>query len=181
MSPIVKKIDVELPLGLLSKHPKKKRRKGGSWNWLFTSSYLVFMLFLPISSLLSTAGGALFTNFWQIATEPIAISTYVITLSIASMAALFNGVFGFILAWVLVRYDFPGKKLLDAAVDLPFALPTSVAGLTLATVYNPQGWIGKALSALGIQIKAEVSMQQGVVMMHVVVQVRSTRRRWLRP
>lgn len=152
MSPIVKKIEVELPLGLLSKHPQKKRRKGGSWNWLFTSSYLVFMLLLPISSLLSTAGGALFTNFWQIATEPIAISTYVITLSIASMAALFNGVFGFILAWVLVRYDFPGKKLLDTAVDLPFALPTSVAGLTLATVYNPQGWIGKALSAVGVQV-----------------------------
>ena len=110
------------------------------------------MLVLPICSLLSTAGGALFSNFWQIATEPIAISTYVITLSTASLAALFNGIFGFILAWVLVRYDFPGKKLLDAAVDLPFALPTSVAGLTLATVYNPQGWIGRMLSALGIQV-----------------------------
>ena len=110
------------------------------------------MLVLPISSLLGTAGGALFSNFWQIATDPIAVSTYVITLSTASFAALFNGVFGFILAWVLVRYDFPGRKLLDAAVDLPFALPTSVAGLTLATVYNPQGWIGKALTTLGIQV-----------------------------
>src|SRR5579875_848487 len=71
----------------------------GSWNWFITYSYLVFMLVLPISSLLSTAGGALFSNFWQIATDPIAVSTYVITLSTASLAALFNGVFGFILAW----------------------------------------------------------------------------------
>jgi sulfate transport system permease protein len=120
--------------------------------WFITCLYFAFMLVLPICSLLSTAGGALFSNFWQIATDPIAISTYVITFSTASLAALFNGFFGFILAWVLVRYDFPGKKLLDAAVDLPFALPTSVAGLTLATVYNPQGWIGKALASLGIQV-----------------------------
>ena len=120
--------------------------------WLITCLYFVFMLVLPISSLLSTAGSALFSDFWQIATDPIAISTYVITFSIASFAALFNGFFGFILAWVLVRYDFPGKKLLDAAVDLPFALPTSVAGLTLATVYNPQGWIGKGVASLGIQV-----------------------------
>ena len=127
------------PRAIFSTHRKKGPPRGGSWNWLFTCGYLVFMLVLPICSLLSTAGGALFSNFWQIATEPIAISTYVITLSTASLAALFNGIFGFILAWVLVRYDFPGKKLLDAAVDLPFALPTSVAGLTLATVYNPQG------------------------------------------
>jgi sulfate transport system permease protein len=140
------------PRAIFSTHRKKGPPRGGSWNWLFTCGYLVFMLVLPICSLLSTAGGALFSNFWQIATEPIAISTYVITLSTASLAALFNGIFGFILAWVLVRYDFPGKKLLDAAVDLPFALPTSVAGLTLATVYNPQGWIGRGLSALGIQV-----------------------------
>jgi sulfate transport system permease protein len=135
--PFVKKIQAEHPIAR---------------GWLITCLYFFFMLVLPICSLLSTAGGALFSNFWQIATDPIAISTYVITFSTASLAALFNGFFGFILAWVLVRYDFPGKKLLDAAVDLPFALPTSVAGLTLATVYNPQGWIGRALASLGIQV-----------------------------
>lgn len=123
-----------------------------SWTWLITASYLLFMLILPICSLLSTAGGALFTNFWQLATEPIAISAYVVTLSMAFVAAIFNGVFGFVLAWVLVRYNFPGKKLLDAAVDLPFALPTSVAGLTLATVYGTQGWLGHGLSQIGIQV-----------------------------
>lgn len=110
------------------------------------------MLILPICSLLSTAGTALFSNFWQLATEPVAVSAYVVTLSMAFAAAIVNGVFGFVLAWVLVRYNFPGKKLLDAAVDLPFALPTSVAGLTLATVYGTQGWIGQGLSQLGIQV-----------------------------
>ena len=119
---------------------------------LLTASYLLFMLILPICSLLSTAGAALLTNFWQLATEPIAVSAYVVTLSMAFAAAIFNGVFGFVLAWVLVRYNFPGKKLLDAAVDLPFALPTSVAGLTLATVYGTQGWLGHGLSQLGVQV-----------------------------
>ena len=175
-NPFVKKIEAEPAMTISQGQTKKGLRKRGffallamlkapsfpfssktddrrgSWNWFITYSYLVFMLVLPVCSLLSTAGGALFSNFWQIATDPIAVSTYVITLSTASLAALFNGVFGFILAWVLVRYDFPGKKLLDAAVDLPFALPTSVAGLTLATVYNPQNGIGKALTSLGIQV-----------------------------
>ncbi len=123
-----------------------------SWTWLLTASYLLFMLILPICSLLSTAGTALFSHFWQLATEPVAVSAYMVTLSMAFVAAMFNGVFGFILAWVLVRYNFPGKKLLDAAVDLPFALPTSVAGLTLATVYGTQGWIGQRLSQLGVQV-----------------------------
>ena len=128
------------------------RSRRVSWTLLITASYLLFMLVLPICSLLSTAGAALFTNFWQLATEPIAVSAYVVTLSMAFAAAIFNGVFGFVLAWVLVRYNFPGKKLLDAAVDLPFALPTSVAGLTLATVYGTQGWLGHGLSQLGVQV-----------------------------
>ena len=123
-----------------------------SWSLVVTSSYLLFMLILPIWSLLSTASKALFANFWQLATEPVAISAYIVTLTMASLAALFNGVFGFVLAWVLVRYNFPGKKFLDAAVDLPFALPTSVAGLTLATVYSPQGWVGQTLSQIGVQV-----------------------------
>lgn len=123
-----------------------------SWSLVVTSSYLLFMLILPIWSLLNTASKALFADFWQLATEPVAVSAYIVTLTMASLAALFNGVFGFVLAWVLVRYNFPGKKLLDAAVDLPFALPTSVAGLTLATVYSPQGWIGQSLKKVGVQI-----------------------------
>lgn len=123
-----------------------------SWPWLFTILYLIFMLILPIFSLLNTASKNLFSNFWETATEPVALSAYTVTISMAFFASIFNAFFGFILAWILVRYNFPGKRLLDAAVDLPFALPTSVAGLTLVTVYNDQGWIGSFLSNFGIQI-----------------------------
>ena len=91
-------------------------------------------------------------DFWKRATEPIALSAYYVTLSTAFIACIFNLIFGFLLAWVLVRYKFPGKKLLDSAVDLPFALPTSVAGLTLTSIYNNDGWFGPILSTLGIQV-----------------------------
>ncbi len=102
--------------------------------------YLILILIVPIGSLLATSS---IQNFWSLATEPIALSAYFVTFSMALVASLINGVFGFLLAWVLVRYDFPGKKSLDAAIDLPFALPTSVAGLTLATIYSQHGWIGQ--------------------------------------
>src|SRR5947209_8428798 len=137
-----------------------------SWSWLFTFFYLFFMLILPIFSLLTTASKTLFDNFWQTATEPVALSAYFVTLSMALLASFFNAFFGFILAWVLVRYNFTGKQLLDAAVDLPFALPTSVAGLTLATVYSEQGWIGSFLSKFGIQI---VFTKLGIVIAMIFV------------
>ena len=120
--------------------------------WFFTLFYFVFMLILPIFSLLNTASKNLFDNFWETATEPVALSAYTVTISMAFFACIFNAFFGFIYAWVLVRYNFAGKRLLDAAVDLPFALPTSVAGLTLATVYSDQGWIGSFFSNFGIEI-----------------------------
>ncbi len=123
-----------------------------SWPWFFTLFYVLFMLILPIISLLTTASETLFTRFWQIATEPVAMSAYFVTISMALFACLFNAFFGFILAWVLVRYNFFGKKLVDAAVDLPFALPTAVAGFTLATVYSDQGWIGSLLANFGIHV-----------------------------
>jgi len=122
------------------------------WIWVFTVSYLIFLLILPIISLLMSASQTPFSEFWQKATDPIAISAYSITLTMAFFASLFNTVFGFLLAWVLTRYNFLGKKLVDAAIDLPFALPTSVAGLTLATVYSDQGWIGALLNKIGIQV-----------------------------
>jgi sulfate transport system permease protein len=88
----------------------------------------------------------------EIATSPIALSAYDVTFFTALIAALINGVFGTLIAWVLVRYDFPFKRIVDAVVDLPFALPTSVAGLTLATVYSDNGWIGSLFAPLGIKI-----------------------------
>ena len=98
-----------------------------SWTLLFTWFYFVFFLIIPIFALLNKASQSLFTDFFFIATQPVALSAYTVTFSMAFLASLFNGFFGFILAWVLVRYDFPGKRLLDAAIDLPFAVPTSVA------------------------------------------------------
>lgn len=123
-----------------------------SWAYFFTSFYLLLMLILPIISMLVNASETLFFDFWKKATEPIALSAYSVTISMALFACFFNTFFGFIIAWILVRYNFPGKKLLDAAVDLPFALPTSVAGLTLTTVYSDQGWIGSLVNRFGIEI-----------------------------
>jgi sulfate transport system permease protein len=123
-----------------------------SWSWRITIIYLFVMLILPIIILLSKASEELFSNFFIIATNPVAISAYITTLIIAFISSLINGFFGLLLAWVLVRYNFPGKRIIDAAVDLPFALPTSVAGLTLATIYGDQGWIGHYFELFNIKI-----------------------------
>lgn len=133
---------------------------------LFLSSYLFFLLILPLSALLLV----LIQNDWQEilerATDPIALAAYTLTLKMAFFAACINTFFGFIITWILTRYDFPGKRYLDAAVDLPFALPTSVAGLTLTTVYGEQGWIGKFFHSFQIQI---VFTQIGVLLAMVFV------------
>src|SRR4028118_11804 len=125
---------------------------GLSWPWRITLGYMAIMLILPVSALLLKASTEPPANFWKIATSPIALATYDVTFVTSLVAALFDGVFGVLIAWVLVRYDFPGKRLIDASIDLPFALPTSVAGLTLATVYSNNGWIGSLFAPLGIKI-----------------------------
>lgn len=114
--------------------------------------YLTVMLFLPILAMLVKASSKPPAEFWRIATSPIALSTYDVTFTTSLIAALINGVFGTLLAWILVRYDFPLKRFIDASVDLPFALPTAVAGLTLATVYSDNGWIGSLLAPMGIKV-----------------------------
>ncbi|NJL88926.1 MAG: sulfate ABC transporter permease subunit CysT [Coleofasciculaceae cyanobacterium SM2_1_6] len=130
----------------------KSRNKSNKlpWTWIITGGYLSFMLVIPVIALFLRASTT--KTFWEIATSPTAISAYDVTFVTALIASLFNGVFGTLIAWVLVRYDFPLKRLVDAAIDLPFALPTSVAGLTLATVYSPDGWMGKLLTPLGIRV-----------------------------
>jgi sulfate/thiosulfate transport system permease protein len=122
------------------------------WTWRITIGYLTVMLFIPIIAMFLKAGTEPPSKFWAIATSDIALATYNVTFVTAIFAALLNGVFGTLIAWVLVRYDFPFKSLIDATVDLPFALPTSVAGLTLATVYSDNGWIGSLLTPLGIKV-----------------------------
>ncbi|MGI0489506.1 sulfate ABC transporter permease subunit CysT [Pantanalinema rosaneae CENA516] len=120
--------------------------------WWITIVYLSFMLFLPGAALLTKASTAGWDGFWKVATSPIAISAYEVTFVTALGAALINGFFGTLIAWVLLRYDFPFKRIIDAAVDLPFALPTAVAGLTLATVYSENGWIGSLFAPFGIKL-----------------------------
>jgi sulfate transport system permease protein len=123
-----------------------------SWPWRITLGYLTLMLLVPIAALLLKASMAEPSKFWEIATSPIALSAYDVTFVTSLIAAVINGVFGTLIAWVLVRYDFPLKRVLEAVVDLPFALPTSVAGLTLATVYSSNGWIGSLFVPFGIKI-----------------------------
>ncbi|MEH1841000.1 MAG: sulfate ABC transporter permease subunit CysT [Nostoc sp.] len=122
------------------------------WTWRITIAYLTVMLFIPIAAMFLKASTEPPARFWAIATSEIALATYNVTFVTAIFAALLNGIFGTLIAWVLVRYDFPLKRLIDATVDLPFALPTSVAGLTLATVYSDNGWIGSLLAPLGIKV-----------------------------
>lgn len=123
-----------------------------SWAWRITLGYIIVLLVVPMLALFQKAFNQSFSSFLSIALDPIAVSAYTVTLSTALLAASINGVFGLLIAWVLVRYEFPGRRWLDAMVDLPFALPTSVAGLTLATVYSEQGWIGKWLASMDIQV-----------------------------
>jgi sulfate/thiosulfate transport system permease protein len=131
------------------KAPRARRRI--SWPWRVTVTYLSIMLLLPVAALFLQASKAA-DQFWTIATSPIALSAYEVSFVTALVTAVINGIFGTLIAWVLVRYNFPGKRLVDAVVDLPFALPTSVAGLTLATVYSKEGWLGTWLTPLGIQV-----------------------------
>jgi|SRR6056300_1547598 sulfate transport system permease protein len=119
---------------------------------IIIGSYLFVMFGLPLLALLTKASEALPLEFFLKAFQPIALSAYYVTLSTALTAALINGFFGLLVAWVLVRFDFPGKKFIDSAIDLPFALPTAVAGLTITTVYSDQNWLGSFLSSCGIEV-----------------------------
>ncbi|MEH2406842.1 sulfate ABC transporter permease subunit CysT [Nostoc sp.] len=134
------------------KTPFWKRLGRIPWTWRITIAYLTVMLFIPIAAMFLKASTEPPARFWAIATSEIALATYNVTFVTAIFAALLNGVFGTLIAWVLVRYDFPFKRLIDATVDLPFALPTAVAGLTLATVYSDNGWIGSLIAPLGIKV-----------------------------
>jgi sulfate transport system permease protein len=118
-----------------------------SWPWRFTWLYLGLVLFLPLGGLLLRAAGVGPAGFWELATTPEALATYRVSFGLALVAASLNGVFGLLIAWALVRSRFPGQRLLDALIDLPFALPTAVAGLSLSAVYSTNGWIGAPLYA----------------------------------
>lgn len=117
-----------------------------------TLVYLGLIVLLPLSALVLRASGLGFSGLWAIATEPRVLAALKVSFGLALAAAGVNAVFGTIVAWVLVRYEFPGRRLLDAAVDLPFALPTAVAGIALASIYAPNGWVGSLVAPLGWKI-----------------------------
>jgi len=117
-----------------------------------TLVYLSLLILLPLSGLLFKSSSLSLAQFWDIASGERALASYRVTFGASLLAAAINAVFGLIVAWVLVRYPFRGKRLVDSLVDLPFALPTSVAGITLATLYAGNGWIGKLLEPLGIKV-----------------------------
>lgn len=125
---------------------------GDNWAWRISFFYLAITLLIPIVAMFFKSSSESPAEFWSIATSEMALSAYDVTFTTALVSALLNGVFGTLLAWVLVRYEFPLKKLVDASIDLPFALPTAVAGLTLATVYSENGWIGSLFAPFGIKI-----------------------------
>jgi sulfate transport system permease protein len=118
----------------------------------WTLAYLSFIVLIPLGMLPFRTASMGWDAFWTTVTDPRVVASYQLTLTTSFLAACVNGVFGLIVAWVLVRYDFMGRRVIDALVDLPFALPTAVAGITLTTLYAPNGWLGKSLSTYGFQI-----------------------------
>lgn len=118
----------------------------------FAGIFLTSIVLIPMAALIFKGASLPFAEFWRIATEPRALASYRLTFGASLVAASINAVFGFIIAWCLVRYRFPGRRIVDAMIDLPFALPTAVSGIALATVFAPQGWIGQLLEPLGIQV-----------------------------
>jgi sulfate transport system permease protein len=118
----------------------------------FSLAYLTLIILIPLSGLIWRSAALGWADFWAIVVDRRTINALEISFGTAFIAAVVNVVFGTIVAWVLVRYRFPGRRIVDAMVDLPFALPTAVAGIALTTLYAPNGWIGKLLTPLGIKV-----------------------------
>jgi sulfate/thiosulfate transport system permease protein len=118
----------------------------------FTLTYLGLIVLIPLAAMVLKSATLGFVDFWRIVTEPRTLAALRLSFFTSLFAASINAVFGAIIAWVLVRYRFPGRRLLDAFVDLPFALPTAVAGIALTALYAPNGWIGSVLAPLGVKV-----------------------------
>jgi sulfate transport system permease protein len=118
----------------------------------YTVFYLCLIVLVPLLTIPARAFSLGWTSFWLAISDPRVVASYRVTLGSALAAACVNGVFGFLVAWVLVRYRFPGRRIIDALIDLPFALPTAVAGITLTALYAPNGWLGEPLSRLGVKV-----------------------------
>jgi sulfate transport system permease protein len=117
-----------------------------------TCTYLSLMVLLPLATVFVRTADLSWAAFWHTVSDPRVVASYRVTFGASFAAAVINSVFGLLVAWVLVRYRFPGRRLVDAMVDLPFALPTAVAGIALTTLYTPNGWVGAYLEPFGIKV-----------------------------
>ncbi|MET3665874.1 sulfate ABC transporter permease subunit CysT [Caulobacter sp. 1776] len=147
----VRRSSAPLPSG---KRPFFRRRSaipGFGLTMGVTLTVLSLLVLIPLSAVVLKAAHQSPADFWAVATSQRSLAAYRLSFGAAFVAAVINGVFGVLTAWALVRYDFPGKTVVNALVDLPFALPTAVAGIALATLYAPTGWLGQFLTPLGIK------------------------------
>ncbi len=118
----------------------------------YTIGYLSLIVLIPLTAVFLKTASMSFDEFWQVVSADRVVASYKLSFGASFLAAGINAVFGLLLAWALVRYSFPGKKLVDALVDLPFALPTAVAGIALTALYARNGWLGQYLEPLGIKV-----------------------------
>ncbi|WP_256759819.1 sulfate ABC transporter permease subunit CysT [Cohnella sp. WQ 127256] len=118
----------------------------------FSVLYLSLIVLIPLAALAIKSADLSPSEWWNTVSDPRVVASYKLSLLTAFFAAIVNMVFGLLLAWVLVRYKFPGKRIVDGLIDLPFALPTAVAGIALTTIYAPKGWVGSLLEPLGVKV-----------------------------
>ncbi|WP_430009683.1 sulfate/thiosulfate ABC transporter permease CysT [Methylophaga lonarensis] len=135
-----------------SYRPNKRVLPGFSLTLGVSLLFVSIVLLLPVSGLIMQTAGMSAAEYWAVITDPRVMASYKVTLLAAFAASLFNGVFGLLMAWVLVRYDFWGKRLIDGLMDLPFALPTAVAGIALSALYAANGWYGGFFEIFGIKV-----------------------------
>jgi sulfate transport system permease protein len=118
----------------------------------FSTFFLSAIVLIPLAALVAKAGTMGWREFLDVLVDPRAVASYRLSFGASLFAAMLNGVFGFIIAWTLVRYEFPGRKIIDALIDMPFALPTAVSGIALTAVFAENGWLGQFLVPFGIKV-----------------------------
>ena len=137
---------------LLSRAAPKRVLPGFTLSLGSSLLYTCLILLLPLSALVMQLAQMTWQQYWDVITNPQVVAAYKVTLLAAGVASVFNAIFGMLMAWILTRYEFPGKPLLDGLMDLPFALPTAVAGLTLAGLFSTTGWYGQWLAMIDIKV-----------------------------
>lgn len=135
-----------------ARRPARRVLPGFNITLGYTLFYLALIVLIPLSALVFKTFSMSWAQFWEAVASPRVLAAYRLTFGTSLIAALVNVVFGLLVAWVLVRYSFPGKKIVDALVDLPFALPTAVAGISLTALLADNGWVGQVFAPLGIQL-----------------------------